>query len=233
MTREEQRQKLVGMKFGRLTVIRYTQSEPRQGPCYLCRCECGNEKEIRGSSLTHGATESCGCIQREHAKSGWAHYQGNGKPHGKTGTQIYRCWEDLMSRCYNKNSVAYKYYGAKEIQTPNHWKHFDGFYKDMGDPPTEKHTIDRIEGSKGYSKENCRWATRMEQAHNTKANVNITYRGQTHCRAEWARRIGISDDALKWRLKHGWSKEKSFSTKPHEQWTNQYGSGLTSEGHNE
>ncbi len=200
MTREEQRNKIVGKKFNRLTILKYSHSIPIQGPYYDCVCECGNKINTRATSITSGNTRSCGCLQIDFCKSGKANSKtGNG--HGMSAFAEYNIWVDMFQRCNNKSQKYYKYYGGKGIFVCTRWDLFENFYIDMGKRPTPKHTIDRIDGTKGYSKENCRWATRMEQSHNIKTNKNITHNGETHCQAEWARRIGISNATIAYRLK--------------------------------
>lgn len=62
------RLKLTGRRFERLTVIKLSHSNKHKNTCWLCKCDCGNEKIIKGSSLTNERTRSCGCLQKEHLK---------------------------------------------------------------------------------------------------------------------------------------------------------------------
>ncbi len=86
--------------------------------------------------------------------------------HGLSKTSEYRIHKGMMDRCYNKNSISYKYYGGRGIKVSTKWKNFGNFIEDMGLRPSPNHSIDRINNDKGYSVDNCRWATHKEQANN-------------------------------------------------------------------
>lgn len=156
---KNKRQNKVGEKHGRLLVVSF--HEKRRGKLlWKCICECGNITFATTGELNAKTRVSCGCQQLEKISS-------LNKQHGMYKKRIYRIWSGIKSRCLNKNEPAYKYYGNRGITIPDKWMSFLGFYEDMGNPPTEKHTIDRINTTKSYSKLNCRWATRKEQARNT------------------------------------------------------------------
>lgn len=84
---------------------------------------------------------------------------------GLSHTRAYVSWHNMIYRCTNPKDKKWKYYGGRGIRVCSRWKQFDLFYKDMGDRP-EGTTLDRIEGDKGYYKENCRWADRKTQQEN-------------------------------------------------------------------
>lgn len=93
--------------------------------------------------------------------------------HGYYGTRTYRVWANMKTRCQNTNSTSYPYYGAKGITVCSRWQSFENFLADMGEAP-EGRTLDRVDGSKGYSLENCRWATLQQQSWNRKAHLGNT-----------------------------------------------------------
>ena len=82
---------------------------------------------------------------------------------------LYRIYKDMKNRCYNKNNKDYKSYGDRNIIVTENWLGSEGFYKfleDMGEKPSKFHSLDRINNDLGYSKENCRWATKLQQTSN-------------------------------------------------------------------
>lgn len=120
----------------------------------------------------------------------------------------------MKQRCINENSVYYANYGKRGITVCDRWLKFENFIKDMGEPPTKKHSLDRIDNNKGYCLKNCRWTTRHQQQGNMRTNHIITFSGKTQCLAEWSREVKINQKTLWNRLVTlGWSVEKSL-TKP-------------------
>lgn len=122
----------------------------------------------------------------------------------------------MIQRCTNPKNTSYERYGAKGVAVCDEWlDDFMNFYNwAMANGYRDDLTIDRIDNEKGYSPDNCRWATEKEQAYNKKSNRNLTYKGKTMTMAEWAKVIGISSSSLFGRMKRGWSVEKALSTPP-------------------
>jgi len=118
---------------------------------------------------------------------------------GLVRTSVYEAWNNMKNRCLNPRNQSFKDYGARGIAVCNRWEKFSNFYADMGDKP-EKMSIERIDNSKGYSPNNCKWATWKEQQRNTRRNRMIKYRGETRCLAAWAEELNITTDALRYRL---------------------------------
>lgn len=139
---------------------------------FICRCVCGREKIVSLSNMRSGDSLSCGCVGwKISAKSSVTHGAClNGKE-----SKEYRSWKNMMTRCYNSKCEMYEYYGGKGISVCKEWFNFSIFYKDMGDCPSG-YSIDRIDSSLGYFKENCRWASNSTQAFNRKLFKNTSGR---------------------------------------------------------
>lgn len=89
------------------------------------------------------------------------------KKHGMHGTKVYNAWREMKKRCYQKTYQHYDRYGARGITVCEEWREdFLAFYKDMGEPPTQEHQLDRIDNNGNYNKKNCRWVTRQENCRN-------------------------------------------------------------------
>lgn len=155
---------LTGNQFGRLTVLSYAGKNKYNRSMWRCRCACGNEKIISSNSLQQGTTRSCGCLDAE------AHIERpNRTTHGLGKHRLYRIWKAMKNRCMNPNSPDYqKYYGGIGIAVCDQWRYsFLTFYIwAVCNGYKDELTIDRIDPYKGYSPDNCRWATAKEQRQN-------------------------------------------------------------------
>lgn len=135
--------------------------------------------------------------------------------HGKSRTKVHVAWQQMRQRCEDPNSTAYHKYGAKGILVCERWKKFENFYADMGEPPTAKHTLDRIDFRGNYEPGNCRWATQLEQQNNRSSNRLLTAFGRTQTLQQWVRETGMSHKTITCRIdRNGWSAEKALSVPP-------------------
>lgn len=155
------------------------------------RCVCGNQKIKPAGEFTRSnrsGPQSCGCVARKNISE--AAFK-----HGDSNSRTYRSWVSMRRRCSAKKDTSFHRYGARGISVCERWSEYSNFLSDMGERP-EGTSLDRIDGSKGYSKDNCRWATAIEQAKNTKKNVWLTHEGRTMCQADWARELGVTPAAV-------------------------------------
>ena len=150
-------------QFGRLTVISLCSQDANYNKRWLCQCSCGNTKVVLGDKLKSGNTKSCGCYQQEFR----ANLENTAAKERRDYT--YKSYHAMMGRCYNSKYPAYPKYGAKGIVVCARWRFgeneasgWECFYADMG-PRAENLSIDRKDNEKGYTPENCRWATQAEQ----------------------------------------------------------------------
>ena len=126
----------------------------------------------------------------------------------------YFTWKAIKSRCYSASNKTMGNYQSYGIQVCDEWiNDFDKFMEDMGRKPTSKHTIERIDGKKNYSKENCRWATAKEQSNNTRSNRKITYLGETKNLVQWSEKMNIRISTLCSRLNRGWTIKNALTRK--------------------
>lgn len=133
--------------------------------------------------------------------------------HGSSHTREYYVWREMMSRCHQPKNKDFKNYGARGIFVCDRWRaSFLAFAADMGPRPSTKHQIDRIDNSKGYGPNNCRWSTKREQMRNMRTNVIIESNGERKTMAEWADVLGVNYNSLKHRFWRGWSHADAIAT---------------------
>lgn len=186
----------IGTVVGRLTVIntapsaRSRNGRPRKR--WWCRCQCGKELAVLDQNLRvalrreTGGSRSCGCLARA-----------INTRHGEYATESlspeYRTWLSMNKRCYSPNNPSYMDYGARGIGVCAEWRHdYTAFLRDMGRRPGPRYSIDRIDPDKGYSPENCRWATIATQNRNRRCVNFYRYQGEVMTLAQLAEAVGLS-----------------------------------------
>lgn len=188
--RERKTDDMTGLRFGRLQVLGFSHMGPYGKSYWLCECDCGNETIVSRTHLLDGHVTSCGCWNRDSATI-----------HGMSHEPLYHTWVSMRQRCQNERQKAYVRYGARHIFVCDEWQSFKNFQEwAMSNGYEHGLTIDRINNDDGYYPENCRWVDRITQANNTSTNRFITYNGDTHTIAEWARLFEIDYDLLRRRI---------------------------------
>ncbi len=191
----------VGERFGSWKFL-----GPGKGYRWRMRCACGTEREIRSQDVRQGASKSCGCA----AANGVLQAGKANLTHGiDYGSKLYRTWRSAKNRCFNPNADKYLSYGGAGITMHPEWAaSFPAFAAGVGEPPSPKHTIDRIDNEKNYEPGNVKWSTAKEQANNTSSNVRLTLHGTTKTQTQWAEEVGMSTNTIRNRLRKGWTVEK-------------------------
>jgi hypothetical protein len=121
----------------------------------------------------------------------------------------------MIKRCYDPSNAAYSNYGGRSIAVCDRWlgdTGFDSFYQDMGTLPSSDYSLDRIDNSKSYSSDNCRWATKSQQARNRRSSKLITLGSTTKTLIDWCEEHKIKYSVVKDRLRYGWDIERALST---------------------
>lgn len=131
--------------------------------------------------------------------------------HGMSFTPEYRAWRSMKERCLNTRHKAYSRYGGRGIAVCDRWLEFEHFYTDMGDRTSPEHSLDRIDNDGGYEPGNCKWSTRIEQQFNRRSTKPITFMGETKVAREWGEAIGLHEDTIHQRIRHGWPLERALT----------------------
>lgn len=157
---------------------------------WQCECDCGGASLVIAAALKNGNTRSCGC--RKKAVLGVST-----TTHGKSNTRTYRIWKGMKNRATNTNASCAHNYSKRGITLCEEWRVFENFLYDMGEAPTGL-TLERIDNNRGYSKDNCTWASYKQQARNTRINRLIELNGRVLCLSAWAEELCMTPAAL-WR----------------------------------
>ena len=199
----------IGNRYGRLIVVERAESNKHSKSLWKCLCDCGNVKIIVGSHLRGGYTKSCGCLRIEKL------IKRNAKHGQSVGEHIltYYVWLAMKGRCLNNKNKDYQYYGGRGITVCKRWLKFEKFFEDIGAKPKGL-TLERIDNNKGYSPNNCKWATRQEQNDNTRVCVPTAVNGMQFPTFRAASRyFNIHRDTVRSRLKRGLSIDQAFTRK--------------------
>lgn len=202
---------MIGKRFGRLVVIGTAPRNAEGRLSWLCKCDCGRLPNVTGKSLRGGHTRSCGCLavdlsreRKPNLRHGYTSKLGGPSP-------TYQSWISMMTRCNNPNSDRYVDYGARGIRITERWLKFEAFLADMGERPSLKHTLDRVDFAGNYEPENCRWATGEQQGNNKSSNVILEAEGKKQTVSQWAREKGLPVSVLFCRLYKGWPTDRALN----------------------
>jgi len=199
----------VGQRYGRWTVT--ARVVPPKGPTrWQCRCDCGTQREVGGSSLLSGRSGSCGCLHKQAVADVCAK---RNTTHNRSGSPEYNTWILMKRRCFDKRIPKYQNYGGRGIAVCDEWvASFEAFLSHVGPRPSPDHSIDRIDNNGNYEPGNVRWATAAQQSRNMRTTTMLTVGGVTRPLVEWAELKNIKAITLHRRIHRGWSPERAVLT---------------------
>ena len=201
----------IGGHFGRWEVLdfKFKKSKKNKNLRFcLCKCVCGRVKLVGSYELLNGESKSCGCLHKEVV----------GKINYKHGLFInrkipreYDVYKQMRQRCYNKNHISYKNYGARGIKVCDRWKEsFLNFLEDMGPRPGDTYSLERKDNNIDYTPGNCIWILRKNQNKNKRNSLIVYYNKKKYALVDLAKELNIGYCRLRKNLiKHKYSVEKT------------------------
>jgi len=216
--RESWRNIYPGAVLGRLTVLGWqfrisVSSRPR----WLCvaQCKCGKTIVCEIHNLSTGHSASCGCYVNDvNAHRLLRHGESIRATSGKA-TSLYVCWLNMKARCFNCKSRAWKNYGGRGITVCDEWRWSYEAFREWAITNGYKPelTIDRIANDGNYEPNNCRWATRKEQARNKRTSRFIYAFGESKTLCEWSAdaRCKVNYHLFRLRIRRGWNAENAMT----------------------
>lgn len=192
------REDLSGRRFGYWMVISFARRNKTGMHYWLCRCDCGTEREVLSAQLRTGGSKSCGCLQKFRLAP-------KSKKHGMWKHPAYRVWIEMRNRCQNSSNAGYHLYGGRGITVCERWEDFALFWEDMGPTWQRGLSLERIDNDGDYGPHNCRWATPFEQNRNMRSNRYI--------QTPWGR-MTAKDAALKSGIPAGTVYQRMWASCP-------------------
>jgi hypothetical protein len=201
---------LTGRRFGMLVAQKASNKYGRKS--WVCVCDCGKSINAPTGHLNYGSITSCGCKRLSTLSA-----QGKkNATHGMRHSRLTNIYEGMRKRCYVKNDKSYSRYGGKGITICNEWlgniPEFIKWAKSNG--YDDKLQIDRINGAKGYSPDNCRWVDCITQQNNRISNLSVNIDGIVMTATQWARKFNVDPVLFRARLRRGWDPKIALSRPP-------------------
>lgn len=188
-----------GQRFGLWTVVREAQRRANYR-YWLCRCDCGVEREVAQYTLTRGRTKSCRCTFTTHGEA--------------NKTNEYLIWRGMLQRCRDPKAPEFPRYGGRGIRVCARWRDYANFLADMGRRPSKQHSLDRIDNDGWYEPFNVRWATDAEQNSNKRTNRYVMFAGARLTFAQFSDMLGLHRVTTRRRLLRGETPEQIAAHSP-------------------
>lgn len=198
---------ITGLRVGYLTAIRYAGSTGKKS-IWEIKCDCGKVIQMDPSQykklLKNGNISSCGCMRK-------ATIGRRNTRHGMSRHPAFAVWRSMIDRCRLPTHQAYHNYGARGIAVCERWQEkFENFWEDMGERYKSGLTLERLDNSLGYSKDNCDWRTHKHQANNTRRNHWLETPHGRMTLMEASEFYGVGYTTLMYRLDHEWPIEQAL-----------------------
>jgi hypothetical protein len=199
---------MIGKRFGRWTVERFSHQPLTSAAYFLCRCDCGRDRAVLISSLIAGKSQSCGCMRVEHATS-------KATKHGLSHLPEYKVWNGMITRCQNPNYTEFQNYGGRGIKVCPEWQGSPEKFIEWArrNGYREGLQLDRRDVDGDYEPSNCRFVTPKVNVRNRRCTRRLTAFGENKTLQEWIEDVRcVAPKALQSRLRDGWDIEKAIST---------------------
>lgn len=206
-----------GQEIGQMIISRIYRERRVEGDGwkYLADlvCTCGRKRTVERGNLARDSFNPKCLICSGNGGGKLSHgHSISRKDKDPRGYNCYTRWQSMKRRCYTPSERSFTRYGGRGIKVCDRWKNsYENFLEDMGLPPNKESQIDRINNDGNYEPENCRWASREENAANKSNNRSISCFGKTMILSDWARETGIKRETIARRLERGWPPERALS----------------------
>lgn len=215
----------IGDRFERYVVIagpdmRLHKTTGRARPFWRIRCDCEAQYTIPADRLKSGGRWCPGCqpnpsgCRRSRTQAEKDNIAAHSRTHGMSKSPEYSVWRGMLDRCTNPKNKKWHLYGGSKIKVCPTWmESFDAFFRDMGPRPSPRHTLDRLNGKRGYEPDNCAWRTYTEQNRNRRNTVMLDTPDGPRPLAEFTGDAVVSHSLVTIRMKRlGWSFERAKYT---------------------
>ncbi len=210
-------QNQIGVVYGNLTIIK---AGKNKSDFVEAICQCGTVKKVLFQNIKQGKTISCGCIARKNASQRLIKYNKRTRESPAiTVHPLYKIWAGMLKRCYNKNDISYKRYGALGVTICKEWRNSSVAFCTWGIENGWAKGLQLDKDLKGggqklYSPETCCFVTRSQNCRLRKTSRFIEHNGETKTLVEWCEIYKLSHTTIIDRLKTGWSVKEALETPP-------------------